>query len=159
MTNTPTPTTYRIKGRWLLLARTVWVILALVAVTFFIAGFSRLYTSWRVPCIVTVLESQADCFKQDQMFDRYGLTRNFFAIFFSTGVTVEVLPWILAGVLVFWKKSNEPFGLLFSLMLVVAGCTGYLLIHQIFLRFLAEITSGDSPFPPRVALVCFLNTG
>jgi hypothetical protein len=30
---------------------------------------------------------------------------------------------------------------------------------QFFLRFLAEITSGDSPFSPRVALVCFLKTG
>lgn len=37
------------------------------------------------------------------------------------GVIVEVLPWILAGVLIFWKKSDEPFGLLFSLMLVVAS--------------------------------------
>jgi hypothetical protein len=110
MTNASTSTTYCIKGRRLLLARSVWIILALVTVTFFIAGVSRLYTSWRVPCNVTELQKQAECFKYDQMFDHYGLTRNFFSVYFSIGVTLEVLPWILAGVLVFSKKSDEPFG-------------------------------------------------
>jgi serine/threonine-protein kinase len=32
-----------------------------------------------------------------------------------------VLPWILAGIVIFWKKSDEPFGFLFSLMLVLAS--------------------------------------
>ena len=50
-----------------------------------------------------------------------GLTKEFHAIYTPLGMMVETVPWILVGVLIFWKKSDEPFGLLFSLMLVVSG--------------------------------------
>jgi serine/threonine-protein kinase len=109
------------KGRWLLLARSIWIILTLVAIAIFIAGVSKLYTGWQKPCSTYMLQDQADCLKQDQTLAHFGITRNFYAVYFPVGVTVEILPWILVGVLIFWKKSNGPFGLLFSLMLVVAG--------------------------------------
>lgn len=116
-----TTSAYHIKGHWLLLARTTWIILAIVTVAIFIAGISDLYTGWRQPCITYKPAEQADCFKQDQTLQQFGLTRNFYSIYFPIGVTVEILPWIFIGILIFWKKSDEPFGLLFSLMLVVAG--------------------------------------
>lgn len=105
-----TTSSYRIKGPWLLLARAIWIILAFSAVVIIIAGVSELYSSW-LNC--------EDCSRQDQALANFGLTRNFYAIYFPIGVIVEVLPWILTGVLIFWKKSDEPFGLLFSLMMVL----------------------------------------
>ena len=38
---------------------------------------------------------------------------------------LDVLPWILLGILVFSRKSREPFGLLFSLMLAVSGTVSF----------------------------------
>jgi serine/threonine-protein kinase len=121
MTETPTSTPFHIKGHWLLLARSIWIILSLVTIAIFIAGVNKLYTGWHQPCNTYALADQADCFKKVQTYAAFGLTRDFFGNFFSIGVAVEMLPWILVGVLIFWKKSDEPFGLLFSLMLVVAG--------------------------------------
>jgi len=116
-----TTSSYRIKGHWLLLARTTWIILAIIAVAIFMAGVSDLYTGWRQPCNTYKPAEQADCFKQDQTLQQFGISRNFYSVYFPISMTVEILPWILVGVLIFWKKSDEPFELLFSLMLVVAG--------------------------------------
>ncbi len=116
-----TTSSYRIKGHWLLLARGVWIILALVTVVILMVGVSKLYTSWRLPCNTFPQEDQTSCVAYEQALHQLGLTRNFNAIYVAIGIIVEVLPWILAGILIFWKKSDEPFGLLFSLMLVMAG--------------------------------------
>jgi predicted Ser/Thr protein kinase len=121
MTETSTTTTYRIKGRWLQMVRSVWIILMLVTVTFFIAGVWGLYTGWHQPCNMFPQEDQASCIGTEQALHQIGFTKDFYAIYFPIGVTVATVPWILAGVLIFWKKSDEWFSLLFSLMLVVVG--------------------------------------
>lgn len=120
-TETPTPAPYRMKGRWLMLARGFWIFLALVAVVFLMIGLTGLYSRWSIPCQVIAPQDQASCINQDQALRQFGLSRNFYAFYFPLGVLVEVLPWIFAGVLIFWKKSNQPFEYLFSMMLVVAG--------------------------------------
>jgi tRNA A-37 threonylcarbamoyl transferase component Bud32 len=119
--NSSTTSSYRIKGPWLLLARAVWIILALVTISVFIAALGGLYTGWQKPCNTFPQEYQTGCIAYEQALHQFGLSRNFNAIYYPIGVIVEVLPWILAGVLIFWKKSEEPFGFLFSLMLVVAS--------------------------------------
>ncbi len=121
MTETPTPVIFRMKDRWLLLARCAWFILALVTIAIFILGIIELYTGWQKPCSSYVLQDQTDCFAQDQAFQQFGLTRNFFSIYYSILEIGARLPWMLAGVLIFWKKSEEPFGVLFSLMFIVTG--------------------------------------
>ncbi len=120
MTETPAPTLFRIKGRWLLLARSIWIILAIVSISFFIAAIINMY-GWSKPCNTYDLPDQADCFKKEQTYAAFGITKDFLGIYYPLGVVVEILPWLLAGIVIFWKKSDEPFGLLFSLMLMVTG--------------------------------------
>jgi hypothetical protein len=101
MTETSTTTTYRIKGRWLQMVRSVWIILMLVTVTFFIAGVWGLYTGWHQPCNMFPQEDQASCIGTEQALHQIGFTKDFYAIYFPIGVTVATVPWILAGVLIF----------------------------------------------------------
>ena len=121
MIETSLPTIIRLKGRWLMLARGFWIFLALVAVVFLMIGLTGLYFRWSIPCQAIAPQDQAACINQEQALWQFGLSRNFYAFYFPLGVLVEVLPWFFAGVLIFWKKSDQPFEYLFSMMLVVAG--------------------------------------
>ena len=116
-----TTSSYRIKGHWLLLARGVWIILAITTVVIFIAGLKGINTFWHQPCNILTQEYKAYCVASEQAINQLGLPKEFYSIYNPLGMMVETIPWILVGVLIFWKKSDEPFGLLFSLMLVVAG--------------------------------------
>jgi hypothetical protein len=117
--------TRRLMGGWLRLARGVWIVLMLLSIGILIAAVIGLYTGWRKPCTAFPLARQADCLAEEQALNQLGLSHNFYAVFFATGILVEVLPWILIGILVFSRKSHEPFGLFFSLMLVVSGTVAF----------------------------------
>jgi hypothetical protein len=46
---------------------------------------------------------------------------SFYANWLTVGVVIELFPWFIAGVLIFWRRANSWFGLLFSLSLLLAG--------------------------------------
>lgn len=118
--------TRQLKGGWLLLARAVWILLTLVSIWILTAAVIGQYTGWRKPCsAIPLLNDRAFCVAEEQALHQLGLSHNFYAVYFSAGVLVEVLPWILIGILVFSRKSHEPFGLFFSLMLVVSGTVAF----------------------------------
>jgi serine/threonine-protein kinase len=115
-----TSTTRLKKPLYLCLARGIWILLALMAIVIVIAFISRNYTYFRTPCNEHKLEEQARCFGLEQALAQFGLKLNFLSIFVLLGTTVEVLPWFIVGIVIFWKKSDGLFGLLFSLMLMIA---------------------------------------
>jgi len=117
---TTTSTTRLEKPLYLWLARGIWILLALTAVVIFIASNRGFYTNFREPCNTLKAEEQAHCFEEEQTLAQFGLSRNFFSIYWPLGQTIEVLPWLITGILIFWKKSDTLFGLLFSLMLMMA---------------------------------------
>jgi hypothetical protein len=117
--------TRQLQGGWLLLARGVWIIFTLLSIGILIAAAIGLYTGWRKPCSAFPLNDRAFCVAEEQALHQLGLSHDFYAVYFSTAVLVEVLPWILVGILVFSRKSHEPFGLFFSLMLVVSGTVAF----------------------------------
>lgn len=114
---------FRQRGGWLLLARLAWVILSLITVGIFITAVWGIHTVWSEPqlCDKPFIESRANCLANEQALNQLGLSFDFYAVFFPIELTIEVVPWILVGVLIFSRKSREMFGLLFSLMLVVSG--------------------------------------
>lgn len=117
--------TRQLQGGWLLLARAVWIVLTLVSIWILIAAVIGLYTAWRKPCPALPLDANAFCVAEEQALHQLGLSHNFYSVYFSTALLVEVLPWILVGILVFSRKSHEPFGLFFSLLLVVSGTVAF----------------------------------
>ena len=119
--NTPSTSKFSLTGGWLWLARLAWAVLALATAVIFVAAVWGLHTGWGAPCSTWSQEIQSQCLQLEQDLQKLGLSLRFYAVYFPVGVIVEILPWIIAGVLIFSRKSHQPFGFLFSLMLVVTG--------------------------------------
>ena len=110
-------------GRWLFVARFTWLLLFLITVGIFIAALWGKYTRWSdpYPCDKLFLTSQTICLENQRALAQLGLSYEFYAVFFPIELSIEVVPWILASMFVFSKRSQDLFGILFSLMLVVSG--------------------------------------
>jgi predicted Ser/Thr protein kinase len=123
MTDSSVSFGYLLQGRWLVIARAVWVILCLVTILIFITAVRGTYMHHGDPqqCAKGSLQEQADCLANDQTLHQFGLSIEFYGILSGLGMVIEALPLILVGILIFSRKSHEPFGLLFSLMVVILG--------------------------------------
>ena len=159
-----------LQGYWLWLARVIWVLIALICISLFMLGTVAQYDRMREPCGDAPLEDQPNCWPTENALKELGLTWNDLANFYTPIATVATLPLILIGCLVFWRKSGNTMGLLFSVVLVTAGSTAvnpYLLgdlLHEypdlrmpvVFLSFLGNMTPAiflclfpDGHFVPR----------
>lgn len=111
-----------LRGAWLWLARTVWVLIALIAISLFVLGMVAQYERIRVPCIDVPMAYQADCWPTENALNRFGMTWDDLANFYTPIATVASVPLILLGCLVFFRRSDTYVGLLFSFTAVVVGC-------------------------------------
>src|SRR5258705_11720247 len=113
------PTGPRLRGRALRLARLAWIAVSLAAVGLMLLTLIANVVLWSrnsataCPDEACLLDYQAHIQVFGSMLGA-GLSS-------GTGQAVEMLPWIVAGALIFWRKSEEPFALGFSLMLILAG--------------------------------------
>jgi hypothetical protein len=111
----------RLSGSWLLLFRVSWVILSLAAFSIFALFTIKDFTGFSQPCFEQPVQDQAACMKTQQELSQLGLAMNFYAVFIPAGLVVELLPWFIAGALIFLRKSTELFEALFSLLLMIWG--------------------------------------
>ncbi|MBE7467710.1 MAG: serine/threonine protein kinase [Anaerolineales bacterium] len=124
MTTTTSLVEFQFPSRWLWLARLLWVMLLVMCVGILLVGARGLYTGWypwSLSCSLRPPHEQAACLAMQQALHHLGLPLIFPALYFSVGAMIEVLPWILVGLLIFSKKSHQPFEFFFALMLVVSG--------------------------------------
>ena len=124
ITDNSSPSELFIHGRWLLLARILWGGLFVVSAGMLALAANSLYTGWgewAVACPAAPADLRAACIANQQALQQLGLPLRFPAVFFSSGVIFEVLPWLLVGLLIFWRQSHRPFGFFFSLMMVISG--------------------------------------
>ena len=106
-----------LQGRWLLLARSAWVLISFSAVALFIASLAPFYRATHD--FTSVHEHGGAAL-------RTGLQQIHFpiALYAATEVVTDsllVAVFVGVGVLLFWRKSNDPAGLFFSLTLVTFG--------------------------------------
>ncbi len=118
-----------LSGRWLILARSAWVVCALLLLANFVASIPAYYHLLSVVC---PLADQGQCTNASgqlapatiQLLAHLHLSLSSYAAFFTTtDVLVSLLAWGV-GLLIFWRKSDEPMGLLVSLLLVLFGAAG-----------------------------------
>ncbi len=118
-----------LSGRWLILARAAWVVCALLLLANFVASIPAYYHRLSVVC---PLADQGQCTNASgqlapatiQLLAYLHLSLSSYAAFFTTAdVLVSLLAWGV-GLLIFWRKSEEPMGLLVSLLLVLFGAAG-----------------------------------
>ncbi len=94
-----------------------WVLLCAAAIFVLVGAAIGLYVGWSAPC------ENAHCQATEEAFNHYGLTNRFYAITLPIGIAIEVLPLIIAGILVFWQRRQQLYELLFACMLVTIGVT------------------------------------
>ncbi|MCC7161867.1 MAG: hypothetical protein IT331_05215 [Anaerolineae bacterium] len=111
------------RNNQVLWANVLWVLLTAAAVTIFVLGTLGLYNGLREPCVMLVGQARESCLTRHESLAELGIPPNLYALFLTAGAIVKVLPWIVVGILVFWRKSGELPGIFFSLALILVGAT------------------------------------
>ena len=115
------PTTLR--GRWLLIARAAWVVVALLYVGVFISGIPSEFARLQTPCTDAVSCNLIPhlTVQKVQELKNLGLSAEFFAAYF---VAIEAAFTALSaaiGALIFWRRPDDRMALLVSLTLLTLG--------------------------------------
>jgi len=113
-------------GRWLLLARLIWVALAIVFIGTFLAsippGFEMLRTPCNEDCPTDVLTLSSE---EVAVLPDIGLTLDSYATFQqSFQLLIAIFQIALVG-LIFWRRSHEWPGLLFSGAMLMGATMGF----------------------------------
>jgi hypothetical protein len=120
--STPSPDA-TLRGRWLPIARVVWVVAALLYVGVFVFGIPSEFARLNTPCagpvscnLVPHLTAQ-----KAQALKELNLSVNLFAAYFVAVEIVFAAVWAGVGALIFWRRSNDRMAFLVSFMLLTTG--------------------------------------
>ncbi len=106
-----------LRGRWLLLARAVWVAVAVSALGTFVIGVPARYAQLSNPTArVHAALSEA------------GLSAGGYALYNVTLDALFVSVFAVVAIVIFWRRSDDPMALLVATMLVVWGPLNGLLV-------------------------------
>ncbi len=130
----------RLHGRWLLLARGLWGIVAAIDVCVLVVGLpgyiAEINTfctdATRVSCNYLQLSVA-----QGAALRHYGISLTEYTIYAFVLDMLVTLLYLGIGALIFWHRSADRMGLFVSLLLLTFGCFGPDLVH-------ANSLSGDS---------------
>jgi len=132
-----------LRGAWLVLARVAWVIVVVLALGVFILRIPYNFADVHILC------TTASCVNSGRLtldkvhgLQHLGLSIDFWAIF---GIVVSVvleLGYVAAGVLIFWRRSDERMALITSLALITFG-NGFNAFNPV------------TPLPPALHLLTF----
>lgn len=115
-------TTTRLSGRWLILARVVWIVLVIFLLGTFIFSISANFASLHQPCIGDwCINSGYLTASEIHALPQYGLSLDVYAwslIIINYGTA---LIWFAVGGILFWRKSEDWMALLVALMLISGG--------------------------------------
>lgn len=116
----------RLRGRGLLLARSLWLVLAAGLFANFLFGIVTYHAQLQTIC----LTDPAQCAPWQimpanvQALHQLGLSIDGYAAAVTCWDVAISLLFVLVGALIFWRKSAEWYGLFVSLLLVTFGCSG-----------------------------------
>ena len=115
-------TTTLLSGRWLVLARVVWVGIAVLSLGLVIASIPSYFAFLRVLCTGAL----ATCRNNGQItpddlraFQAFGLSLDFFATYQVAIVIVFAVVYASIATVIFWRGSNDRMALFASLTLVM----------------------------------------
>ncbi len=127
MTQDTLPASERPRGRWLTVVRVAWVAVALVGFALFVASVSAYWAQLNTVCTdpsgATCNFPQLNPVKL-QALERLGATIGAYAAYTLTIHVAASLAFFIVGVLIFWRKSDDWYGLFVSLFLITFGTIG-----------------------------------
>jgi hypothetical protein len=133
----------QLHGYKLMLARTAWAIIAVVAVAFWIADISPGYAQMSTVCTQSLCQNQQATPAMVRVLHSAGLSLQFYAIFLMTFATVAVLVFVGVGVIIAWRRSRDWMALLVSLTLIIIGTGTFASFQQLAVIFPFATALGD----------------
>jgi hypothetical protein len=122
----------QLHGHKLMLARTAWVIVALIAVALWVAYVPLRFAELQTVCAITSCPDQIATPDMVQALQGVGLSIHFYAIYTITIEIVFVLMFLGIAAIIAWRKSHNWMALLVSLDLVTSG-TFFVIEHQLLI--------------------------
>jgi hypothetical protein len=112
----------RLHGRWLLIARAVWVGLTILSLGLVVLSVpTRLNELRHISATAVVMAFRQLSIQDVAALRQLGLSIDFYALYV---LTLELLPMLFSAILalvIFWRKSDERMTLLVSLLLMLGG--------------------------------------
>jgi hypothetical protein len=169
-TRASTPAT-TLRGRWLLLARVAWIVVAVLAVGLFIAGIPAEFALLHTPCQTVPCPTGQLPPAGLRALQNLGLSLGSFATYSAAMDVVFAVVCGAVAALIFWRKSDDRMALLASLALLTFGTATFVFTMEAlaarhpawetpvaFLHFLGAVSFGlflylfpDGRFVPRWA--------
>jgi len=107
-----------LQGVWLVLARVAWVAITLLAIGLFVVALPSYFAYLHGINTTPPNGTQLPLSDVRELY-RLGLSLDFYAWLNTSGIVLNLLVYVLVGVVIFWRKSDDRMALLASLALVL----------------------------------------
>ncbi len=114
----------RLRGRWLLTARAVWVALVVLALLIFVAGIPAYDAQLQTLCGVTFCTPGQLTPDTARILHDLGLSPGLYALLNVALIVATTVVWFTVAAIIFWHKSDDWLALLVTIMLVTQGVVG-----------------------------------
>jgi len=99
------------------LARITWMLVSLVALAAYALSTVTLSAELRKPCDLENRPEECNSLEAAGL-QELGISRTFYTNMLTAGVVLEVLPWFIAGTILFWKRSKDLYSVVLSLSMI-----------------------------------------
>lgn len=113
----------RFRGYWLVLARLLWIALAILILVLYVFGFPAAFRYYKSLCVGAGCAGPQLTPDQFRIFSAHGFSLDFFAAYNMTFEFIFVAVWFVVAAVIFWRKSNERLAWFVSLMHLTFGAT------------------------------------
>jgi hypothetical protein len=120
----------RPRGRWLLLARVAWIVVAAFAAGLFIIGIPAEFTLLHVPCPSVRCPTGQLSTSGLHALEDLGLSLDSFAAYTVAMDILFAAVCTVVALLIFWRRSGDRMGLLVSLALLTFGTATFVFTMQ-----------------------------
>jgi len=115
------PPATRLRGRRLAVARSAWLLVALMALAIFVVATPLFFKQWQTACPTAPCATQQLTADELRATVAAGWSLPFFATALVALNIVHALLWCAVGVMIFWRKSDDWMALFVALFLILFG--------------------------------------
>jgi hypothetical protein len=121
----------RLHGRWLMLIRVAWLTIVVLALALFVASVPSYFVYLHGLAPQSVSDAGVQLSRHDlQTLQAVGLSIDFYAWYNVILNVLFVASFVLVGLLIFWRKSNDRVALLASFSLVLFSIDNMIVMLQ-----------------------------
>jgi hypothetical protein len=111
----------RLNGRWLLLARGIWITLVVLTLAIFFASLPVYVTQLQTPCAGSACGFQQLTPEQAETLKGIGLFPDFYTAFTLALTLATIMVYLVVSTVIVWRRSDDRMALIVALMLVTFG--------------------------------------